>query len=217
MRTASQRGSRTTTSRTPPRRTGCPRPHTPHPPPATPAAGTHRPHPPAAPAARHPVGAAEPIQIAGSWEVTTVHVPADQPAGTYWYHPHLHGSTAEQIVGGMAGVIVVEGDVDEVPEIRAAADVVVCINELKLKDGTVPACTTGSWVTGVPSTLTVNGTVNPTLRLRPGEVQRWRLVAATAFTGLSLQVTADRTALTMHQIAQDGVTFTAPVPLSRLV
>ncbi|MEV0452845.1 multicopper oxidase domain-containing protein [Streptomyces sp. NPDC050600] len=76
--------------------------------------------------------------------VTIVHVPVDHPAGTYWYHPHLHGGVAEQIVGGMAGMIIVEGDVDEVPEIKAAAAVVVvCINELKVKDGKIPAFTSG--------------------------------------------------------------------------
>ncbi|MFD7876646.1 multicopper oxidase family protein [Streptomyces sp. NPDC059766] len=142
--------------------------------------------------------------------VTTIQVPSDHPAGTYWYHPHLHGSTAEQIVGGMAGVIIVEGDVDEVPEIKKAADVVVCINELKLEDGRVPAFTSGGWVTRVPSTFTVNGTVNPTITLRPGEVQRWRLVAATGLTALRLQVVGEHDSLTMHQIAQDGVTFGAP-------
>lgn len=150
-------------------------------------------------------GAPEPVYD------TCVQVPADHPAGTYWYHPHLHGSTAEQIVGGMAGVIVVEGDVDEIPEIKAAADLVVCINELKLVNGRVPAFTSGGWVTGVPSTFAVNGAVNPTLRLRPGEVQRWRLVAATAFTALRLQLTGETDGLTLHQIAQDGVTFATPV------
>ncbi|MGW4382918.1 multicopper oxidase family protein [Kitasatospora sp. NPDC004531] len=142
---------------------------------------------------------------------TTICVPADHPAGTYWYHPHVHGSTAEQIAGGMAGVIVVEGDVDEVPEIKAAADVVVCINELKVEDGRVPAFTSGGWVEGVPSVFTVNGTVNPTIGLRRGEVQRWRLVAATAFTALHLQLVGDQGELAMHQIAQDGIGFSAPV------
>lgn len=145
--------------------------------------------------------------------VTAIDIPADHPAGTYWYHPHLHGATAEQIAGGMTGVIIVEGDVDEVPEIKAAADVVVCVNELKLQDGRVPAFTSGNWMTDVPSTFTVNGTVNPTLTLRQGEVQRWRLVAATAFTALPLRITGGGADLTMHQIAQDGVTFAAPVAL----
>ncbi|KIQ61606.1 hypothetical protein TR51_19945 [Kitasatospora griseola] len=148
---------------------------------------------------------------------TTICVPADHPAGTYWYHPHLHGSTAEQIAGGMAGVIVVEGDIDEVPEIEAADDVVVCINELKLRDGEVPAFTSGSWVTGVPSVFTVNGAVNPAIGLRRGEVQRWRLVAATAFTALRLQLSGDDRYLTMHQIAQDGIGFAEPVARAAVV
>ncbi|MFH8381467.1 multicopper oxidase family protein [Kitasatospora sp. NPDC018058] len=143
--------------------------------------------------------------------VTTVEVPADHPAGTHWYHPHLHGATAVQIVGGMAGVLIVEGDIDEVPEVKAAADIVVCINELRLKDGKVPDFTSGGALTAVPPTLTVNGEVNPTIRLRPGEVQRWRLVAATAFTALPLRLTGDGQNLTFHQIAQDGVTFPATV------
>ncbi|MCW5250332.1 multicopper oxidase family protein [Streptomyces sp. SHP 1-2] len=147
---------------------------------------------------------------------TTIDIPADHPAGTFWYHPHLHGSTAEQIVGGMAGVIVVEGDVDEVPEIRAAADIVVCVGELKVEDGAVPAFTSGDWVNGVPSVFTVNGAVNPTLQLRPGEVQRWRLVAATAFTALRLDLTGDQGRLTLHQIAQDGITFPRTVALDGL-
>ncbi|MFG2844120.1 multicopper oxidase family protein [Kitasatospora sp. NPDC048296] len=143
--------------------------------------------------------------------VTTIDIPADHPAGTYWYHPHLHGATAVQVVGGMAGVLIVEGDVDEVPEIKAAADLVVCVNELRLKDGKVPDFTSGNALAAVPATLTVNGEVNPTIALRPGEVQRWRLVAATAFTALGLRLAGDGKSLTFHQIAQDGVTFPAVV------
>ena len=36
-------------------------------------------------------------------------IPADHPSGTFWYHPHLHGSTALQVASGMAGVLVVRG------------------------------------------------------------------------------------------------------------
>lgn len=37
-------------------------------------------------------------------------IPADHPAGTFWYHPHLHGSTALQVSSGMAGALVIHGD-----------------------------------------------------------------------------------------------------------
>jgi L-ascorbate oxidase len=36
-------------------------------------------------------------------------IPPDHPAGTFWYHPHRHGSTALQVSSGMAGVMLVRG------------------------------------------------------------------------------------------------------------
>ncbi|WP_350643072.1 multicopper oxidase family protein [Acinetobacter sp. ANC 5414] len=40
----------------------------------------------------------------------------NHPAGTYWYHAHLHGSTAIQVSSGMAGPLIVEGS--RVPKIK---------------------------------------------------------------------------------------------------
>ena len=40
--------------------------------------------------------------------------------GTYWYHPHKHGSADVQLSSGMAGALIIEGDFDDVPEIAAA-------------------------------------------------------------------------------------------------
>ncbi|MEM1261338.1 MAG: multicopper oxidase family protein [Pseudomonadota bacterium] len=37
-------------------------------------------------------------------------VPSDHPAGTFWYHPHMHGSTALQVSSGMTGALIVRGE-----------------------------------------------------------------------------------------------------------
>ncbi|MEO1661171.1 MAG: multicopper oxidase domain-containing protein [Pseudomonadota bacterium] len=37
-------------------------------------------------------------------------IPADHPAGTFWYHPHLHGATALQVSSGMGGPLIIRGD-----------------------------------------------------------------------------------------------------------
>jgi FtsP/CotA-like multicopper oxidase with cupredoxin domain len=37
-------------------------------------------------------------------------IPADHPAGTFWYHPHRHGSGFVQVGSGMAGALIVTGD-----------------------------------------------------------------------------------------------------------
>ncbi|WP_329601729.1 multicopper oxidase family protein [Paraburkholderia antibiotica] len=36
-------------------------------------------------------------------------IPANHPAGTFWYHSHNHGSTAIDVSSGMAGVLIVRG------------------------------------------------------------------------------------------------------------
>ena len=37
-------------------------------------------------------------------------IPSDHPAGTFWYHPHMHGSTALQVSSGMTGALIVRGE-----------------------------------------------------------------------------------------------------------
>src|SRR3989338_1844622 len=43
-------------------------------------------------------------------------IPPDHPAGTFWYHPHKHGSTALQVASGMAGALIVRGTRTPTPE-----------------------------------------------------------------------------------------------------
>lgn len=39
----------------------------------------------------------------------------DNPPGTYWYHPHPHGRTGEQVYMGLAGLLIVHGDEPMLP------------------------------------------------------------------------------------------------------
>jgi FtsP/CotA-like multicopper oxidase with cupredoxin domain len=39
-------------------------------------------------------------------------IPEHHPDGLYWYHPHLHGSSAVQLWGGMMGLLYVEGNLE---------------------------------------------------------------------------------------------------------
>jgi suppressor of ftsI len=59
-------------------------------------------------------------------------IPPDQSPGLNWYHPHCHGSTAVQAVSGMAGALIIEGAIDEVPEIKAAKDYLLVVSDLGL-------------------------------------------------------------------------------------
>lgn len=40
-------------------------------------------------------------------------VPRNMPEGLYWYHPHVHGEVAAQMLMGLSGAIVVEGPLED--------------------------------------------------------------------------------------------------------
>lgn len=40
----------------------------------------------------------------------SIQIPANEPPGLYWYHPHMHGFTTQQVNGGASGAIIVEGN-----------------------------------------------------------------------------------------------------------
>src|SRR5262249_54872784 len=59
-----------------------------------------------------------------------IKIPANHPAGTFWYHAHKHGSVAGQVGSGMAGALIIAGGQDNVPEIAAAADRVLVLQQI---------------------------------------------------------------------------------------
>jgi FtsP/CotA-like multicopper oxidase with cupredoxin domain len=92
-----------------------------------------------------PVGTTDPtammVMIApGTSKTYNFVLPIDHPSGLYWYHPHHHGSTDIEVSGGMAGLILVGGPIDQVPEIAAARDIHVAVQSLSVNvDATDPS------------------------------------------------------------------------------
>jgi FtsP/CotA-like multicopper oxidase with cupredoxin domain len=128
-------------------------------------------------------------------------IPADHTRGTYWYHPHHHGSADVQITSGMAGALIVEGDFADVPEIAAARERVLIVSEMLFDYlGAIESYDT-LWPEAVPRFLAINGQREPIIRLRPGEVQRWRIVQAAHESNFRIILDGHE----LHAIAYDGI------------
>jgi FtsP/CotA-like multicopper oxidase with cupredoxin domain len=128
-------------------------------------------------------------------------IPHDHTRGTYWYHPHHHGSADVQMTSGMAGVVIIDGDFDDVPEIAGATEHVLLLNEVLFDyRGTIESYDT-VWPEAVPRFLSVNGQREPAIHMRPGEVQRWRIV----HTGHEDNLRVALEKHTFHTIAFDGI------------
>lgn len=88
-----------------------------------------------------PVGTSDPTAMMVAIQPGTTYqynfaVPPDQPTGLYWYHAHHHGSTDVEVSGGMAGLILVKGAIDRVPEIAAARDVQLAFQTINVNAST---------------------------------------------------------------------------------
>ena len=129
-------------------------------------------------------------------------------AGTYWYHPHPHELTAEQVFRGMAGLLIVRSRTDPVP--AAIEEKLLVISDLRLAaDGTIPANTPMDWQNGREGNyVLVNGQHQPVLAINPGQSQRWRILNATNARYLRLALTGH----TMTLIGTDGGLLRSPIP-----
>ena len=101
----------------------------------------------------------------------------------------------------MAGALIIDGDFDDIPEIAGAAERVLILNEVLFDyRGTIEVYDT-VWPEAVPRFLSVNGQREPAIRMRPGEVQRWRIVHAGHEDNLHLALEQHA----LHVIAFDGI------------
>lgn len=159
-------------------------------------------------------------------------VPKDHPSGLHWYHPHHHGSTDVQVSNGMAGIIVVRGPIDEVPEIKAAREIFLVIQSLEVNAPvkgiyereyiSYRTGTNGGYRFQADYTmLTTNGKpicwidnrnttfkpmAVPKFTARPGEVLRIRLLNGTNYFPLMLSMPGFQA----WQIGFDGVNTLEP-------
>jgi len=156
-------------------------------------------------------------------------IPADEPPGLYWYHPHIHGFTKAQVLGGASAALVVEGIERAIPDLAGLHERVLIVRDQNLAnpdaapvdhaklppvvldaDGDVMNTGTG---TGKPAEdLTLNYVPVPypnyppaTITMKPGERQLWRVLNASAITYLSLQVLFGPQVQAVEVVALDGV------------
>lgn len=144
----------------------------------------------------------------GHEALVDITIPDNHNPGMHWYHGHKHGANMTQFLSGMWGALIITGDLDEVPEVAAAAERILVFGDLGVdEDGVVPDPNPDAIGPGEvyikDRIFTINGIHNPVLRIRPGEVQRWRLLNAATDCIMDLQIEGHQ----FHQLAADGITF----------
>jgi FtsP/CotA-like multicopper oxidase with cupredoxin domain len=98
-------------------------------------------------------------------------------AGTYWYHPHGHGSVGPQLFAGLAGPMIVDGR-DDPTELAIADERILVLKDLTIDGSSVSPHSADDWLNGKEGELVlVNGAHQPHIDTSSG-VLRLRLVNA---------------------------------------
>jgi bilirubin oxidase len=140
-------------------------------------------------------------------------------AGTYWYHPHPDHSTGRQIGKGLFGSFIVRSHEDPLP--ASIVDKVIVLSDNRFKpDGTIDFADPASPQGGIDFNngrecvhIFVNGEMDPTLTIRSGEVQRWRIINASAARVFRLAIPGQ----TLIHVGSDGGLFEHPVEVKDIL
>jgi FtsP/CotA-like multicopper oxidase with cupredoxin domain len=157
-------------------------------------------------------------------------VPEDQPPGLYWYHPHIHGFTKIQVLGGASGAIIVEGIERANKAVAGLPERVLIIRDQDLLNPSSPpsksepvipkmlfdrdgdAANTGTGFGKPAKDLSINFVPVPypnyppaAIQIRPGGQELWRVLNASAITYLNLEVLFQHKPQPMGLVALDGV------------
>lgn len=104
----------------------------------------------------------------------------DQPATTLWYHPHLHGTTEEQVRRGLAGMIILrdahEATLD-LPRTYGEDDIPVLVQDANFTHAGELSAGERGFAGQMGASLLVNGTVGPFFDVTTREL-RLRLLNA---------------------------------------
>jgi FtsP/CotA-like multicopper oxidase with cupredoxin domain len=156
-------------------------------------------------------------------------IPADEPPGVYWYHPHVHGFSNPQVLGGASGALIVEGIERANRELAGLPERVFVIRDQELlhpdaqpaKSGLTPPVfrdaegdilNTGTGGGKPAKDLSINFVPVPypdyppaVIMTKPSERQLWRVLNASAITYLDLQIVAGGQPQSIGVVSLDGV------------
>jgi bilirubin oxidase len=143
----------------------------------------------------------------------TFKIPAGT-AGTYWYHPHPDMTTTEQVAKGLYGALVVLPARPSEDPLAGIRDRLLILSDNRFKpDGSVdlpdhmsPEGHVDAENGREGNVLFVNGQTMPAISIRPGELQRLRIINSSAARIYRLAIPGQK----LIHVGSDGGLFATP-------
>jgi FtsP/CotA-like multicopper oxidase with cupredoxin domain len=137
-----------------------------------------------------------------------IHIPADEPPGMYWYHPHVHGTSSINVQGGSTGAIEVEGIENIQPAVAGLPQRFLIVRDQPLLNppGAKDEGPQPNWDVSLNYvSLPFPEYPKAIIRATHGTNEFWRVVNAGANTILDLEVIYDGKTQPLQVVGFDGV------------
>jgi FtsP/CotA-like multicopper oxidase with cupredoxin domain len=142
----------------------------------------------------------------------TVQIPSDEPTGLYWYHPHPHGFSGGQVVGGAAGVLIVDGIENVNPLVANLTQRLFVLRDQRQPQPPGAAAPPAAGSQAPPLDLSVNfvpvtapAYTTPVIQSAADASEFWRVLNAASDTQMQLQYLIGGVAQPLQVVALDGV------------
>jgi len=157
-------------------------------------------------------------------------IPKNEPPGLYWYHPHIHGFSSRQVIGGASGALIIEGIERAVPQVAGLPERVLVVRDQDLLNPDAPpsksepvvprnlidrdgdSANNGTGFGRPAKDLSINFVPVPwpdyapaRIQMKPGARELWRVLNASAITYLDLALIYGRARQQLGLVGIDGV------------
>jgi FtsP/CotA-like multicopper oxidase with cupredoxin domain len=134
-----------------------------------------------------------------------IRIPQDQPPGLYWYHPHPHGFSEAQVLGGASGALIVEGIEQANRLVAGLPERVVVIRDQRVTSTKVDPNKPGKDLSLNFIPITYPDYALAIIQMKPSERQFWRVLNASADTYVDLKLLFDGKPQFLGVIGLDGI------------
>jgi FtsP/CotA-like multicopper oxidase with cupredoxin domain len=134
-----------------------------------------------------------------------VQIPANEPPGLYWYHPHPHGFSEGQVQGGATGALIVEGLQNIDTALAGLTERTFVLRDQTLPNSELNDSNIPAWDLSINYVQVTYPSYTPAvIQTNPGQQELWRVANTAADTILNLQYIVNGTPQTVQVVAIDG-------------
>ena len=143
-----------------------------------------------------------------------------QPDGLYWIHPHNHIYSTQEVYRGLSSMLIIGSSDSNISQLSTLPERAMSLQYQALNNPGTSAQSLKDFTrvggAGTGQQLSINGKINSTITVNPGQTEVWTIANMTAQieANFTLKNSTTGSNLPLIIVAQDGVAYSTPVTIA---